>query len=279
MGEDQDAAGARGLDEAHRGDGLAGAGRVLEPEALGGVGIVGRAPSTGVLVDVLGGRRPSPRAPRRARPLLVVLVLAAGSPRRGAARRGSSAVDRSRCPTPSAEPFAVPLAVALGLGQQRGQRARERVDLVGVEQRAVGEVRLVLAKQALEPEQQRHSRRHCDRRVPRRRRRSRPAPRRARARRGEPGASASAGSRPRGRSGSRVKRSARSMSAGSGTGAASTAAAVGSAMEQARESGRGAATTLPGPERAAVRGAGGRGCLDPRGVTAYSAQSSASLPA
>ena len=41
VGEDQDAAGARGLDEADGRDGLAGAGRVLEPEALAGVGILG----------------------------------------------------------------------------------------------------------------------------------------------------------------------------------------------------------------------------------------------
>ena len=41
VGEDQDAAGPRGLDEADGGDGLAGAGRVLEPEAAAGVGIVG----------------------------------------------------------------------------------------------------------------------------------------------------------------------------------------------------------------------------------------------
>src|SRR6185312_16724418 len=34
VGEDQDPAGPRSLDEAERGDGLAGAGRVLEPEAL-----------------------------------------------------------------------------------------------------------------------------------------------------------------------------------------------------------------------------------------------------
>ena len=51
VGEDEDAAGARGLDEAHRGDGLAGAGGVLEPEALVGVGVVGRA-LLDVLVDV-----------------------------------------------------------------------------------------------------------------------------------------------------------------------------------------------------------------------------------
>ena len=54
VGEDQDAAGARGLDEAHRRDGLAGAGRVLEPEALGGVGVVGGALGD-VLVDVVVG--------------------------------------------------------------------------------------------------------------------------------------------------------------------------------------------------------------------------------
>ncbi len=41
MGEDQHAAGLRRLDEAERGDGLAGARRVLEPEALGGVGVLG----------------------------------------------------------------------------------------------------------------------------------------------------------------------------------------------------------------------------------------------
>src|SRR6185436_16498140 len=40
VGEDQDAAGPRRLDEADRGDRLAGAGRVLEPEALARVGIL-----------------------------------------------------------------------------------------------------------------------------------------------------------------------------------------------------------------------------------------------
>ena len=56
-----------------------------------------------------------------------------------------------------------PCAVLRG-GQQRGQRARERVDLVRVEQRAVGEARLVLGEQALEAEQQRVARRHLRRR-------------------------------------------------------------------------------------------------------------------
>src|SRR5262249_3833640 len=45
--------------------------------------------------------------------------------------------------------------VALGLRQERRQRARQRVDLGGVQQRAVGEVGLLLAEQPLEPEQQR----------------------------------------------------------------------------------------------------------------------------
>ena len=50
MGEDQHAAGAAGLDEAERGDRLAGAGRVLKPEALGGVGILGLLGKLRVLV-------------------------------------------------------------------------------------------------------------------------------------------------------------------------------------------------------------------------------------
>ena len=85
VGEDQDAAGARGLDEAHRGDGLAGAGRVLEPEALVGVGVVGRA-LVDVLVDVgLGVVLPDVLG------LVVVLVLA----RRPRARRSSSSSSSS----------------------------------------------------------------------------------------------------------------------------------------------------------------------------------------
>ena len=70
VGEDQDAAGARGLDEAERGDRLAGAGGVLEPEALGGVRdrrAPRRAASSSsllVLVPVASARRarPPPRS-------------------------------------------------------------------------------------------------------------------------------------------------------------------------------------------------------------------------
>ena len=58
VGEDQHAAGARGLDEAQGGDRLAGAGGVLEPEALGGVRILGlllelRVPLVALVLPVL----------------------------------------------------------------------------------------------------------------------------------------------------------------------------------------------------------------------------------
>ena len=46
-------------------------------------------------------------------------------------------------------------AALLGLGQQRRQRARQRVDLVGREHGAVVELGLLVGEQALQPEQQR----------------------------------------------------------------------------------------------------------------------------
>ena len=104
MGEDQDAAGARGLDEADGGDGLAGAGRVLEPEALAGVGVLGR------LGDVLGLGLVGRLVPvLRLVLVLVLVVLVDGeSPgvehrrrRRGGRRRRSSGdrrAARSACP-------------------------------------------------------------------------------------------------------------------------------------------------------------------------------------
>ena len=155
VGEDQDAAGSRGLDEAHGGDGLAGPGGVLEPEALGGVGVVGRLAHLHVLVDIVDERLVVPV--RRLLDLLgagvvlllveldevlVVLVLLVlvlfllDREDRGRGRCGGR-------------------PVALRLGEQRGERAGEGVDLMRVEQGPVRQVRLVLGEQPLEPEQQR----------------------------------------------------------------------------------------------------------------------------
>ena len=55
VGEDQDAAGARGLDEAERGDRLAGAGGVLEPEAPRGARVLLLRVGRGLLLGLLGG--------------------------------------------------------------------------------------------------------------------------------------------------------------------------------------------------------------------------------
>ena len=73
VGEDQDAAGARRLDEAERGDGLAGAGGVLEPEALGGVGVLGR------LADRPRRPRSSSSAPVLRLVVVGVLLVVVGS--------------------------------------------------------------------------------------------------------------------------------------------------------------------------------------------------------
>ena len=151
VGEDQDAAGARGLDEAERGDRLAGAGGVLEPEALAGVRVLG------LLGELRRRRRPSRLVPvlRLVGLVLVLELLLAGDARRARARRSSSAIGA----------VAVAVAVALRLGEQRGQRARQRVDLVGGEHGAVDQRRLVLAQQPLEAEQQRELPPPLDRRA------------------------------------------------------------------------------------------------------------------
>jgi hypothetical protein len=66
----------------------------------------------------------------------------------------------------SSSPVApLPLPVAEVLGEQRGQRAGERVDLVGREDCAVDELRLVLREEALEPQQQRVVPAPLDRRI------------------------------------------------------------------------------------------------------------------
>ena len=140
VGEDQQAAGAGGLGEAERGDRLAGAGRVLEPEALRGVGIVGG------LGDVLVRVRPVDRILVG----VVVLLQLLGQVLLARQARGRE-LDR----LVGDRAVRAPVAVALRLRQQRGQRARQRVDLVGREHRAVDERGLVLGEDAVEAQQQR----------------------------------------------------------------------------------------------------------------------------
>jgi hypothetical protein len=176
--EDQDAAGARRLHEAHRRDGLAGAGGVLEPEALAGVGVVGGA-FLDVLVDVavrrvvvvgllLGGLvglvvvlevEIDVDVDRFAVLVLLVVVLVLvveiglrlglldDGLRLGLGRLFDGEHRRSRRTTA--------VGALLRRGQQRHERAGERIDLVRVQQRAVGQPRLVLAEHPLEAEQQR----------------------------------------------------------------------------------------------------------------------------
>ena len=219
MGEDQHAAGLRGLDEAERGDRLAGAGRVLEPEALGRVGVLGLLgerllvvlvfdPVAGLLVGVglqLGllrsssasgsslvlelvvvhrrrprrarraargrarrrrPRRPPHRArpPARRRPRRRAAGAASpwpGTPRRHPprtrARRGRRSRPRraARARPRRGRCRRSPPGAAQRLGEQRGERAREGVDLVRGEHGAVDELRLVLGEHAFEAEQQR----------------------------------------------------------------------------------------------------------------------------
>ena len=54
VGKNKNSAGPRGINEAHRGDRLAGAGGVLEPEALVGIRVIERL-GVDVLVGALGG--------------------------------------------------------------------------------------------------------------------------------------------------------------------------------------------------------------------------------
>ena len=91
MGQDQHSAGPRRLDEAERGDGLAGAGGVLEPEATVGAGVLGRALGGDVLVELVLSSRQSCGSTSSARSSLGVLLFFL-LPRLRARRRR-----RSRC--------------------------------------------------------------------------------------------------------------------------------------------------------------------------------------
>jgi hypothetical protein len=162
VGEDQDAARPRGLDEADRGDGLAGAGGVLEPEAAVGARVLRRLLDdvlVGILVPVLGLLLLSGLLVLDDLLVLDVLVLVefhvfgvrSGSVLRGVVldlldgRGGAVAVPR---PGVAVDPL-------LDVGDQRGEGAREGVHLVGGELGAVREVRRLLGEQALQAEQER----------------------------------------------------------------------------------------------------------------------------
>ena len=135
MGEDQNAAGSRGLNEAERGDRLARAGGVLEPEAAVGARILGDRIRGRLLLGLLG-RVPVER-------LLVGKLVALD-------------LDLARVELLGRLAAAVAAAqVLLDLRDQRDQRAGQRIDLVRVEQRAVREVRLLLDEQAFQAKQQR----------------------------------------------------------------------------------------------------------------------------
>ena len=128
-------------------------------------------------ISVLARRpraRPSPAAPRRARarprPRRAPRLRRCRSPPRLAVGLGLGAVAASVAPRRAVR--------ALELGDDRGQRSRERVDLVLVELGAVEQRRPVLVEQALEPEQQRVVAAPLEATGARRRRRARRARRR-----------------------------------------------------------------------------------------------------
>ena len=160
MGQNQNAACPRCVNEAHRGDGLAGAGRVLEPEALVGVGIV-----ESFRVDVLvGAFRGFDQVDLNldlfdylvALIVLVLFVLLVERRELGSELLVVSGNHFDRRV----------VNVEYGLGnlkivnlhprcQQRRQRSREGVDLMRVEDSAIGEVRLLFTEHALQAKQQR----------------------------------------------------------------------------------------------------------------------------
>jgi hypothetical protein len=154
MGEDQDAAGARGLDEPDGRHRLAGAGRVLEPEAAARAGVLGSLVDLLLVVGLL--LFPVLRLFFVLREQLVV-------GRRGPIRRrvlGFGLAGRAvragalGCPVRAAVATAVAVAV-LELERERRERAGKRVDLVSGELGAVLQDRRVLVEHALEPEEER----------------------------------------------------------------------------------------------------------------------------
>ncbi len=144
VGQDQHAAGARGLGEADRGHRLAGAGGVLEPEAAVGARVlVGSRRGRLVPIALLGL---AVGVPVQRLVLLADLVVALELE---LARR--QLLDRGG----RLGAVAVLLGLSLYLCGQRDQGARQRVDLVRRQRRAVNQMRLLLGQDALESQDQR----------------------------------------------------------------------------------------------------------------------------
>ena len=187
---------------------------------------------------------------RRARPPSPAAPPARRRPRRGPPRPGSPAEASGGVGGRRAS--RAPFARRGGLGQQRGQRARERVDLVRVEHGAVGELGLVLREQPVQAEQQRPALAPGDGRdlgagLELRQRGV------ERAAAGGAGRERVAASSPSSTNGSRVNAAARSMASSGGmAGAASRATGVGSAMTARCDKGVGAANG----DSARLRGCG-----------------------
>ena len=136
MGEDQDAAGARSLDEAQRGHGLAGTGGVLEPEAAGRARVLeGRSAAASSSASSAGSQSSGSSS-------------VSSSPSISTSPEGSSSAATGRRAVGAR-------SARLQLRGERDQRAGEGVDLVRVQHRAVGQVRLVLGQHPLEPQHER----------------------------------------------------------------------------------------------------------------------------
>ena len=133
VGEDQDTTGARRLHEPERRNRLAGPGGVLEPEAAGCPRVLLLGVGGSLLLCLLGGIP----VERLLVGQLVALQLDLA---------GVELLERGAAPAVAADQQ---------LRLERDQRARQGVDLVRRQRRAVGQVRLLLGEQALEAQHQR----------------------------------------------------------------------------------------------------------------------------
>ena len=129
MREDQDAERARRLDEAGRGDRLAGRGRMAEAVAADRAGVGAR---------------------------VRLVILASSSSTSSAESSTGSSSSSASLRRPRRRRVAVPVRLRFLLVRrdQLGEHAGERVDLVAAQLGAGGEVRRVLGEHALEPEHQ-----------------------------------------------------------------------------------------------------------------------------